>query len=150
MKVLKFGGSSVATADRIKNIASIIQPRIMAGEQLTVVFSAFGGVTDTLIEMCDIAHNGKNKYLTLYQQFVERHNQAAKELLSEAGYQAMMPDLKNNHETLKDLLKGIYLVREASPRTMDYVLSFGERNANFIIAKYFEEQGIQAEYHQDQ
>lgn len=146
MKVLKFGGSSVATADRIKNIASIIQPRIMAGEQLTVVFSAFGGVTDTLIEMCDIAHNGKNKYLTSYQQFVERHNQAAKELLSEAGYQAMMPDLKNNHETLKDLLKGIYLVREASPRTMDYVLSFGERNANFIIAKYFEEQGIQAEY----
>lgn len=146
MKVLKFGGSSVATDERIKNIASIIQPRIQAGEQLTVVFSAFGGVTDMLIEMCEVAQHGKNKYLASYQQFVDRHNQAAKVLLSETGFQAMLPDLKNNHETLKDLLKGIYLVREASPRTMDYVLSFGERNANFIIARYFEEQGIQAEY----
>ncbi len=146
MKVLKFGGSSVATDERIKNIASIIQPRIQAGEQLTVVFSAFGGVTDMLIEMCEVAQHGKNKYLASYQQFVDRHNQAAKVLLSETGFQTMLPDLKNNHETLKDLLKGIYLVREASPRTMDYVLSFGERNANFIIARYFDEQGIQAEY----
>ena len=45
MKVLKFGGSSVASADRIQNIVSIVRPRIDAGEKLTIVFSAFGGIT---------------------------------------------------------------------------------------------------------
>ncbi len=146
MKVLKFGGSSVASADRIQNIVSIVRPRIDAGEKLTIVFSAFGGITDMLIEMSELASQGKDKYIALYHQFKDRHNTAAKELLSDDKYLAVSAALDDNHETLKDLLKGIFLVREASPRTMDYVLSFGERNANYIIAMAMSECGIQAEY----
>ncbi|MBK8628050.1 MAG: bifunctional aspartate kinase/homoserine dehydrogenase I [Saprospiraceae bacterium] len=146
MKVLKFGGSSVASADRIQNIVSIVRPRIDAGEKLTIVFSAFGGITDMLIEMSELASQGKDKYIALYHQFNDRHNTAAKELLSDDKYLAVSAALDDNHETLKDLLKGIFLVREASPRTMDYVLSFGERNANYIIAMAMSECGIQAEY----
>lgn len=146
MKVLKFGGSSVASAERIQNIVSIIKPRIDAGESLTVVFSAFGGVTDMLIEMSELASQGKDKYIALYHQFKDRHNTAAKELLSDDKYLAVSAALDDNHETLKDLLKGIFLVREVSPRTMDYVLSFGERNANYIIAMAMTERGIDAEY----
>ena len=82
MKVLKFGGSSVASADRIQNIVSIVRPRIDAGEKLTIVFSAFGGITDMLIEMSELASRGKDKYIALYHQFKDRHNTAAKELLS--------------------------------------------------------------------
>jgi aspartokinase/homoserine dehydrogenase 1 len=146
MKVLKFGGSSVASADRIQNIVSIVRPRIDAGEKLTIVFSAFGGITDMLIEMSELASQGKDKYIALYHQFKDRHNTAAKELLSDDKYLAVSAALDDNHETLKDLLKGIFLVREVSPRTMDYVLSFGERNANYIIAMAMSERGIQAEY----
>lgn len=146
MKVLKFGGSSVASADRIKNIISIVKPRLDSGEKLTIVFSAFGGVTDTLIEMSELASHGKDKYLALYHQFRDRHTTAARELLSEPGFHALSAAMDENHDTLKDLLKGIFLVREASPRTMDYVLSFGERNANVIIAEAMKENGINAEY----
>ena len=146
MKVLKFGGSSVASAERIKNIISIIKPRIDSGENLTIVFSAFGGVTDMLIEMSELASQGKDKYLALYHQFRDRHATAARELLTETKYHELSVAMDENHDTLKDLLKGIYLVREASPRTMDYVLSFGERNANVIIAEAMKKHGINAGY----
>lgn len=146
MKVLKFGGSSVATADRIIGISNILKPRIEGGEKLTVVFSAFGGVTDMLIEMSELASQGKDKYIALFHQFKDRHNAAAKALLTDEKYLQVIADIDENHETLKDLLKGIFLVREVSPRTMDYVLSFGERNANYIIAEAFDQQGIPSEY----
>ena len=146
MNVLKFGGSSVASADRIKNIVSIVKPRIDAGEELTIVFSAFGGITDLLIEMSELASQGKDKYIALYHQLKDRHAAAAKDLLSTEKYHQISVQLDENYDTLKDLLKGIFLVREVSPRTMDYVLSFGERNANFIIAEAMKEHGINASY----
>jgi len=146
MKVLKFGGSSVANADRIKNIISIIKPRLDNGEDLTIVFSAFGGVTDMLIEMSEQASQGKEKYIALYHQFKDRHSTAVKELLTSKKSIEILAALDEDNETLRDLLKGIYLVREASPRTMDYVLSFGERNSNFIIAAAMKESGVHAAY----
>ena len=146
MKILKFGGSSVASADRIKGLIEILKPRISEGEELALVFSAFGGITDLLIEMSELASQGKDKYIALYHQFKDRHNDAAKALLSEQQYLELSMALDDNHETLRDLLKGIYLVREASPRTLDYVLSFGERNANYIITMALKERGINAAY----
>lgn len=146
MNVLKFGGSSVANAERIKNIVSIVKPRLDAGEKLTIVFSAFGGITDLLIEMSELASHGKDKYIALFHQFKDKHAEVAKSLLSPAAYNQVSVTLDENHDTLKDLLKGIFLVREVSPRTLDYVISFGERNANYIIAEAMSENGINAAY----
>ncbi|HMR87440.1 MAG TPA: bifunctional aspartate kinase/homoserine dehydrogenase I [Saprospiraceae bacterium] len=146
MNVLKFGGSSVANAERIKNIVSIVKPRLDAGEKLTIVFSAFGGITDLLIEMSELASHGKDKYIALFHQFKDKHAEVAKSLLSPAAYNQVSVTLDENHDTLKDLLKGIFLVREVSPRTLDYVISFGERNANYIIAEAMNENGINAAY----
>ncbi|MFZ1750650.1 MAG: bifunctional aspartate kinase/homoserine dehydrogenase I [Saprospiraceae bacterium] len=146
MKVLKFGGSSVASAERINNIVSIVKPRIDQGEKITIVFSAFGGITDMLIEMSELASQGKDKYIALFHQFADRHAAAAKELLKPEKYAQLCITLDEHNETLKDLLKGIYLVREASPRSMDYVLSFGERNANIIISEAMNQRGVLAEY----
>jgi aspartokinase/homoserine dehydrogenase 1 len=147
MKVLKFGGSSVAKAERINNIISIIEPLIAKGEKITIVFSAFGGITDMLIEMSELASKGKDRYIALYHQFKDRHATAIKELLTsnEINQQTSI-QIEENHDALRDLLKGIFLVREVSPRTMDYVLSFGERNANIIISAAMQERGINAEY----
>lgn len=146
MKVLKFGGSSVATPERISQLIDLLGPRLEAGEDLTVVCSAFGGVTDMLIEMSELASKAKDKYIALYHQFSDRHMQAAKALLSPDSFHNIQETLHNNHNNLKELLKGIYLVREVSPRTMDYVLSFGERNSNFIIAEAIKERGFNAVY----
>ncbi len=146
MKVLKFGGSSVAKPERIRAIVEILNSYYADGEHFTVVFSAFGGVTDMLIEMSELAAKGEEDYQNLFDAFSERHTLAVKDLLSEEYQKEVLPQLDRNHEVLRNLLHGIYLVREASPRTMDYVLSFGERNSAFIISYVLRQAGIKAAY----
>lgn len=146
MKVLKFGGSSVAKPERIKSIVNILKDYYSRGEKFTVVFSAFGGITDSLIEMSSTAAKGDKAYEELFKAFSTRHFDSVKELLGGASQKMVLKELKENHEVLKNLLYGIYLVREASPRTMDYVLSFGERNSAFIISHVLKEHGINSKY----
>lgn len=145
MNVLKFGGSSVGSPERINVITEIVKSRLERGEKLAIVLSAFSKVTDQLIEMADAASNNQDFIPTL-KAYKSRHNEAALELLGQEGIQAIAPILEENHNTLENLLRGVQLVREVSPRTMDYVLSFGERNSNMIVAAAFNKAGIKAEY----
>ena len=146
MKVLKFGGSSVAEPERIRSIVDILKGYYTKGEKFTVVFSAFGGVTDMLIEMGNLAAKGDEAYQEKFDAFRQRHIDAVDELLR-GEYKAMvLPEMERSNEVLKNLLYGIFLVREASKRTMDYVLSFGERNSAFIISHVLRQSGINASY----
>ena len=147
MKVLKFGGSSVARPERIQGIVSILKDYYAAGDHFTVVFSAFGGVTDSLIEMSRLAAAGDDNYGAAFQAFTERHQSAIKELFPEGDLRReTAAQMQKSHDVLKNLLYGIFLVREASLRTMDYVLSFGERSSAYIIAQTLRQAGIPAEY----
>ncbi len=147
MKVLKFGGSSVAKPERIEKVIQILKDYYVKGEKFTVVFSAFGGVTDLLIAMSDAAADGEvEKYLSLFDQFSQRHIDAVKILIAENNQAPVLKELAEMHGSLKNLLNGIFLVREASPRTMDYVLSFGERNSAYIISHAMVQKGINARY----
>jgi len=146
MKVLKFGGSSVGTPERIRGLVEILKNYYQQGEKFAVVFSAFSGVTDALIAMGTKAADGDASYLDLYETVRQRHLDAAQELLRDGYLQQALPELETNFEVLKSLLYGIFLVREASPRSMDYVLSFGERNSAFLIAQVMRQAGINAAY----
>lgn len=146
MKILKFGGSSVATPDRIQSIAGIIKSYYTTGNKFAVVFSAFGGVTDLLIEMSSMAAKGDKAYKDSLEAFKKRHDAAVDELLQGDLKEKTSKHITKNHEVLHSLLHGIFLVREASPRTMDYVLSFGERNSAFIIAQVLIQNGINASF----
>jgi bifunctional aspartokinase / homoserine dehydrogenase 1 len=146
MKVLKFGGSSVAKPARIQLIVTILKKYKARGDKFTVVFSAFGGVTDALLDMAAKAETGDVAYMVAYEQLRNRHIQAAKELLSEARYKQIAAELEENLQDLLNILKGIFLVRETSARTSDYVMSFGERLSAFLIAHTLDESGVAAEY----
>ncbi len=146
MKVLKFGGSSVAKPERIRVILDILKGYYTKGEKFTVAFSAFGGVTDSLIEMSMLAAKGDEAYQLKFEDFSKRHLDAARELLEGEYLNAVLPELQNNHDVLKNLLYGVFLVREASARSMDYLLSFGERNSAFIITHVLRQSGINASY----
>ncbi len=146
MKVLKFGGSSVANASRIRNVLQILKRYYSEGERFTVVFSAFGGHTDLLIRMSRLAEKGDEAWKEAFGQLRQRHFDAAAELLDEPLRSEIWPQLEHSHEVLRNLLHGIFLVREASPRTMDYVLSFGERTSAFIITHALRSEGVPAAY----
>ena len=147
MKVLKFGGSSVGHPDRIRGIVDILKGYYATGDHFTVVFSAFGGVTDQLIEMSQLAAQGDDRYGQLYEQFADRHQAAITTLLDRTAlYAETSQQMRRSHEVLKNLLYGIFLVREASPRTMDYVLSFGERSSSYIVSQTMQQAGIPTEF----
>lgn len=146
MRILKFGGSSVATPERIQRIVEILKGYYSKGERFAVVFSAFGGVTDSLIHMSRLAAKGDQEYEEYFEKFRDRHNEAVNTLLEGNLKSETLASMEKNHDVLKNLLYGIRLVREASPRTTDYVLSFGERNSAFIISRVLQQNGINASF----
>ena len=144
MKVLKFGGSSVATPDRIRSVIGIIRG-YLAGE-VAVVFSAFGGVTDELVGISGMALDGDQQYRQKADLLEKRHLEAVRELVSIQKQSSILAQVKIKMNELEDVLHGVYLVKERTPRTLDYIMSFGERLSAFIIAEAMKDQGIAAEY----
>lgn len=147
MYVLKFGGSSVGTPSRIISVIDILKDYHKKNIAFTVVFSAFSGVTDELLKMAQTAARGEVTYLEMWEKFHQRHLDAIHELVAEGAAQT---EIKGRYTemaaTLKNLLQGTFLVMEASPRTLDYVLSFGERASCMIITKTMISRGLDAEY----
>ena len=136
MIVMKFGGSSVANAERIRDVFSIVKSRLP--KKPVVIASAFRGVTDELFKLAEEALKGQDTGL---QKLQARHQDCRREL-------GLDPDLlKDVFAELAVLLKGISLVKELTPRTLDYVVSFGERFSTRIIAAYFTKTGVPAEQH---
>jgi len=133
---MKFGGSSVATSERIRNVVEIVKGRLPRKPVLVV--SAFRGVTDELFKLGEEAVKGQAPSVDKIRQ---RHEDTAKEMGLEPGL------LKNEMAELEVLLKGISLVKELTPRTLDYVVSFGERFSTRIIAAFFNKAGVPAEQH---
>ncbi len=146
MRILKFGGSSVATAERVQNVVNILKNYHKRDIKFGVVFSAFGGVTDMLLNMSRLAEKGDKTYVDQLAAFKERHLTAVNALLTGTELTKTISEVEEGFQKLENLLQGIYLVQEASLRTMDLVSSFGERNSAFIIAAALRSAGLNAAY----
>jgi aspartokinase/homoserine dehydrogenase 1 len=147
MKVLKFGGSSVGTPERIQGLVEILKSYYQRGERYAVVFSAFSGVTDALLLMAGKAAGGDVTYREVFDTLHQRHFQAAEELLKTSQIrQEALVQIERNFDILGNLLHGVFLVREVSLRTMDYIISFGERNSAFLISLVMRQAGIPAAF----
>jgi len=145
MNVLKFGGSSVANPSRIKSVIDVISPYVK-NEKIAVVFSAFGGVTDILISLSAWALEGKSEYKEQLQAFEQRHLEAVRELITIQRQSSVIAHVKFTINELEDVLHGVYLVKERTPRTLDYIMSFGERLSAYIISEAMKERGLNAEF----
>ena len=144
MKVLKFGGSSVSTPERIKSVIEIVRPYPL--DQVVLVFSAFGGVTDVLIRLSEEALRGDDCYKTTLKQLEERHLDAVRFLIGIQRQSGFLANVKTLINELEDVIHGIYLVKERTPRMLDFVMSFGERLSAFIISEAFNYENIPCEY----
>ena len=146
MKILKFGGTSVGTPDAIRGLLLILKDYYVRGERFAVVFSAFSRVTDALIDMAARAGKGDRHYLDIFEKVRERHFAAIEQLLDPANRPPAEAQIAANFEALGNVLQGIFLLREVSPRSLDFVASFGERNSAFILAHAMRQVGIPAEF----
>lgn len=143
MKVLKFGGSSVATPETIRQVIQIVASRLEQ-HSVAVVVSAMGGITDALIAASQAAAAGDAAYKTLLNPILKRHFDAVDALVAEPHKAETLVAVEDTLGELEDILRGVFLVRECSNRTLDMVQSVGERLSSTIIAAAFRSQGIEA------
>lgn len=136
MRVLKFGGTSVANAENILKVIDIVKEKSQ-NEQIITVVSAMGGITDTLIKCGDFACEGDSNYKNVISEIESRHNVAVNLLLPLEKQGAVKGNIKFIMNELEDICHGIYLLNDISPKTRDYLLSFGERLSSLIIAETF-------------
>ncbi|MBR6193200.1 MAG: aspartate kinase [Treponema sp.] len=135
MIVMKFGGSSVANAERIRHVATIIQA--YRESRPVVVLSAMGDTTDHLLESAELAVKG-----TVDISKIEKlHRETAVALNIE------VPEIDTLLKELRTLLTGISMLRELTKRTRDYLVSFGERMSVRMMSAYLNQQGTDTKFY---
>ncbi len=133
--VMKFGGSSVASPERIHNVAQLARNAAKHSTVLLVV-SAFQGVTDSLLECARSAERGDEIYKEQYRKLAERHRQAAQSLHKNRIPKHVAGAIQRLLNDLQDVLHGVYLLRHCPPRALDLTASFGERLSALIISSF--------------
>ena len=134
MKVLKFGGTSVANAQNIKLVLDIVSKKA-ADEKLVVVVSALSKVTDMLLLASKKAAAGDESFKEILIEIEKKHLEALKELIPVTEQSSLLSHIKRIINHLETLLDGCYLLGELSLRTSDTILSFGELLSSYIIAE---------------
>jgi len=144
MKVIKFGGSSVANAENIKKVVAIAQQLTYANS--IIVVSALGGVTDVLIEMATDASNGKESYKEILESLEKRHIATVQELLPINNQSSCISYVKQQFNEIEDVCEGVFRLGELSNRTKDKIVAYGELLSSKIIAYYIQAIGIAIEW----
>src|ERR1700686_374593 len=141
MIVMKFGGTSVESAEAIERVSQIVASR--REKSPLVVVSAMAKVTDQLVTMGQLAASGdSDASLQLFLAMRERHFSTAKSLLGAKRGASLAPKLGVHFSELENVLRGLSAVRERTPRGSDYLLSFGELLSSLIVADAFTIRGL--------
>jgi aspartokinase/homoserine dehydrogenase 1 len=135
MKILKFGGSSLATSDRIQGVAKIVLEEARR-RPVIVVVSAFQGVTNQLLECARLAANADRRTEAAWKKIVHRHRAAVDDLLGRRGAGRLRSQVDKLVDELHEVLHGIQLLGHGPPRALDLVASFGERLCALIVAAH--------------
>lgn len=143
MQVLKFGGTSVGSADNIKRVISIVKERLEKDKTIIVV-SALGGTTDALLNSGLMAAAGNEQYKEELQHIEQRHLDTVKLLIPVQQQSSVLSMVKKLCNDIEDICNGVFLLGEFSARTRDRMVSYGELTSSQVIAAAFNTAGITA------
>ncbi|MEZ0541415.1 bifunctional aspartate kinase/homoserine dehydrogenase I [Fibrella arboris] len=146
MHILKFGGTSVGSIESIRQVIRIVATHRSQETPIVVVLSAMGGVTNQLIEIGRMATNGQIDYMELVRRIEDRHFNVVKAIIPVKEQSRVFAAVRGVINELEDLLRGVSLIRELTPRTMDLIMSFGERLSNLVVAECTKSTGIPAAF----
>jgi aspartate kinase len=143
--VLKFGGTSVSSTQNIRNVADLIK-KLTKEHKIIPVFSAISGVTDDLIRITNLIQNrNKEAANSLAKKIIKMHIDIANQCVKNPKIKKELLDkMKTDLDELQDLLHGMLLLGEVTPRSSDYLISFGERLSINLVAFTLNEIGVKA------
>jgi aspartate kinase len=147
--VMKFGGSSLSSGENINRCVSLIVQYLIEKESsLVVVCSAVGDTTDDLLKAVDLAkHSDFNKAKEVLAKVKKIHEAIVRESISNPSLSLESQNfLEDQIAKLERTLYGIFLLKDASPRTLDFVLSFGEQLSTKIVSYALASKGIRTKY----
>lgn len=132
MKVMKFGGTSVGSKESILNLKKIVEAE---NDNIIVVVSALGGITDKLIEASNLAVSGNDDYRSEIKSISKRHYDIVNEIIVDnAKREILLKNINNLLEQLYSIYYGVYLIRDLSEKTKAAIVSYGERLSSLIVA----------------
>ncbi|MCH8170603.1 MAG: bifunctional aspartate kinase/homoserine dehydrogenase I [Bacteroidetes bacterium] len=143
MKVFKFGGSSIGNTKKIENVIVILSS--MKDKNLIVVFSALKGVTDKLISLGHLALQQNIKYKTILVKLEKMHLNIINEL-NKKNSTIIKKKISKLFLELTEILHGVYLLKELTDRTLDHIMSFGEKFSCLIISETLKNRNIDNDY----
>lgn len=132
MKVLKFGGTSVGTVKSLTHVKRIVESE---EEPVIVVVSALGGITDMLIATARMASKGDTSYLQNYAKIIERHNDVINGMVPKDKLLDVHSVVDPLLEELGNIYRGVALIKDLSSRSLDIIVSYGERLSSSIISR---------------
>ena len=135
MKVLKFGGTSVGTVESLRHVKRIVEE---CEEQVIVVVSALGGITDLLIKTAHQASTGDITYMQNYAKIVERHISVINGIVPQEKITTVRTKIDMLLEELGNIYRGVSLIKDLSSRTLDIIVSYGERMSSTIVSNIIE------------
>ena len=136
MKVLKFGGTSIGSPERIRGVKKIIESQSCP---CLIVVSAFQGITDDLKLLSELASNRDDEYEILLEKVILKHIEFTKQLIIKAKQDSVIEDIKNISDDLRETLSGIYLLRELSKHSLDQTLGTGEILSSLILSNVIDD-----------
>lgn len=142
MKVLKFGGSSVGSAETIEKVIEIIRRT----GPCAVVLSAMQGTTDSLIEAGRTAERGDDGYIGILETISRRHIETIDKLFGDKDNSGVLEFVETTIKELENLCEGVRLVHDLSAKTLDRILSFGEIVSTRIVSAKLSEVGLENEW----
>lgn len=145
MKVLKFGGSSVGSAEAIKKVIDIIG-RACEKDRCVVVLSAMEGTTDDLVAVGRTAERGDDGYVEILGRIADRHTECVEMLFTADDMYLISDFVETTTRELDNLCEGVRLIRELSPKTLDRILSYGEIVSSKIVAAKLAAEGFANEW----
>ena len=143
MIVMKFGGTSVESATAIGRVASIVKARV--AQHPVVVVSAMGKTTNKLLAIAAAAIGGKREdYLQQLHALRDFHSHEARQVVPLAARAELDRTLDDHFQELTELVKGLAVLGELTPRSIDAISSYGERLSSYIVTLAFRHFGMDA------
>jgi aspartate kinase len=146
--VMKFGGTAVDSSDKVRHVAKLVKSYHDKGDQIVCVTSAVRGMTDGLLEIAESVRRGDRSSI---EDFVKKSRKVHEDIA-----QGAITDEKLKREALatvgatvgelEDVLGGIVLLGEVTPKSLDYLMSFGERLSTPVVSFALQDIGVDSEH----